>query len=545
MNKLKIIDLFAGAGGLSYGFESTGLYEVKLAVEKNNNARETYKANHHNADLDEDVTNLDYEEIKKKYGDIDVVIGGPPCQGFSNANRQKNDLISGNNQLVKYYIKAIEGLSPKAFVMENVKMMESPTHKFFLDNTSRDEINKLGVKVHNEFIVIGEKTELSEQQQRFINENDIDFNCLSKDLLFKLMNILRASKSTKPVDKIYNTIEKNLKKEIKQWDELNKLQWIDRYNNIWNDTKQNIFQFLNDHGKDEINYKKLIENVHVIVETNKVFLKMKEIRNHNINKPVIDFGGNSVVINMETYNVVEYVIAKLESLGYLVGKHILNAADYGVPQIRERLVIVGVKKELVPQITDNNELLPQEKPFKENYLKVEHALKDLENVEPFYEVTNNYRDRVCKTEGNEYTRFVLKGNKIYNHIATQNKDTALSRFKKLKPGQNFHDLGEELKSTYANPARTQNTVYKRLSYNETAGTVVNVRKSMWIHPEKDRAITIREAARLQSFPDDFIFKGTKDSQYQQVGNAVPPLMAKAIATRVAELLGKHSDHENS
>ena len=63
-----------------------------------------------------------------------------------------------------------------------------------------------------------------------------------------------------------------------------------------------------------------------------------------------------------------------------------------------------------------------------------------------------------------------------------------------------------------------------------------VRKSMWIHPTLDRAISVREAARLQSFPDDFIFKGTKDSQYQQVGNAVPPLMAQGIAEEILKYL---------
>ena len=76
----------------------------------------------------------------------------------------------------------------------------------------------------------------------------------------------------------------------------------------------------------------------------------------------------------------------------------------------------------------------------------------------------------------------------------------------------------------------------RVSYDEPSGTVVNVRKSMWIHPTKDRAISIREAARLQTFPDSFVFCGSKDKQYQQVGNAVPPIMAKAIAIKLVKYL---------
>lgn len=62
-----------------------------------------------------------------------------------------------------------------------------------------------------------------------------------------------------------------------------------------------------------------------------------------------------------------------------------------------------------------------------------------------------------------------------------------------------------------------------------------------MHPEKDRAISVREAARLQTFPDSFVFCGTKDQQYQQVGNAVPPIMAKAIAKKLAKLLNQRSD----
>ena len=112
----------------------------------------------------------------------------------------------------------------------------------------------------------------------------------------------------------------------------------------------------------------------------------------------------------------------------------------------------------------------------------------------------------------------------------------MERFKALLPGQNFHNLDNNLKSTYTDASRTQNTIYLRLEYDKPSGTVVNVRKSMWIHPTLNRAVSVREAARLQSFPDSFIFCGTKDKQYQQVGNAVPPLMAQAIADDVAGVL---------
>ena len=123
---------------------------------------------------------------------------------------------------------------------------------------------------------------------------------------------------------------------------------------------------------------------------------------------------------------------------------------------------------------------------------------------------------------------------------TKTTDTAMERFRSLKQVQNFHSLKDSMKTnTYTDAARTQNTIYLRLNYDEPSGTVVNVRKSMWIHPTQDRAISVREAARLQTFPDSFVFCGSKDKQYQQVGNAVPPIMAKSIAEKLAQILEKN------
>ena len=101
MIKLKTVDLFAGAGGLSLGFTQTNLYDIKVAFENNKNMQDTYRYNHKQVEVFGDVCDADYQKIKERYGEIDVVIGGPPCQGFSNANRQKNTAINQNNMLVK------------------------------------------------------------------------------------------------------------------------------------------------------------------------------------------------------------------------------------------------------------------------------------------------------------------------------------------------------------------------------------------------------------------------------------------------------------
>ena len=127
---------------------------------------------------------------------------------------------------------------------------------------------------------------------------------------------------------------------------------------------------------------------------------------------------------------------------------------------------------------------------------------------------------------------------VKNHFTTSTTETAKKRFEIIGKGKNFQSLPDELKTTYTKPERTQKTIYLRLDPCKPSGTVVNVRKSMWIHPEISRAITLREAARLQSFPDSFEFKGTKDSQYQQVGNAVPPMLAWAIAEHLYGIIGE-------
>jgi len=117
-----IVDLFAGAGGLSLGFTQTGRFDVKAAFENSSSAQQTYKRNHGDVQIFDDVEYALCKKQKKALGPIDVVIGGPPCQGFSNANRQKNHAISQNNSLVKKFIQAVLNLKPAAVIMENVSM---------------------------------------------------------------------------------------------------------------------------------------------------------------------------------------------------------------------------------------------------------------------------------------------------------------------------------------------------------------------------------------------------------------------------------------
>ena len=152
------IDLFAGAGGLSLGFMQTKKFDIKVAYEFNPAMQETYKKNHPGVAVFGDVRDADYSMIREKYGEFDIVIGGPPCQGFSNANRQKNNAISQNNSLVKQYIRAILELKPKAFVMENVSMLRSDVHKFYLCGEDRELVDSNVMETSNTELLLLDAT---------------------------------------------------------------------------------------------------------------------------------------------------------------------------------------------------------------------------------------------------------------------------------------------------------------------------------------------------------------------------------------------------
>ena len=175
---------------------------------------------------------------------------------------------------------------------------------------------------------------------------------------------------------------------------------------------------------------------------------------------------------------------------------------------------------------------------KDQYRTVRDAIADLEDVDPVFDLEKDVgTPLIPKNNLNKLASALRNTDTLKNHIITRTTATAMERFKALKQGENFHALDDAMKkNTYTDASRTQNTIYLRLDYDEPSGTVVNVRKSMWIHPTLDRAISVREAARLQTFPDSFEFCGTKDKQYQQVGNAVPPIMAKSIAKKLASIL---------
>lgn len=529
----KVIDLFSGAGGLSFGFMQTGEFEVVAAAEINKSAQKTYLKNHtSNSDIlmIDNVIGFDFKALKDKLGQIDIIIGGPPCQGFSNANRQKNHVISMNNSLVKEYFRAIRDIKPKAFVMENVSMLSSKTHRFYDSYKDHDMIKTLGLEMKEDEILISKQIFDGIDLMHIISNKELLLMQLLNNNLFQKLNVLLKNRSNKD-NRLEKFLVNNKKLVINQID-----QSIEQFQT--KDSLEFQMHLLEDIKISLKQDKKINEYEFILaqlVSFQKALRSAKEIYdNELIARFEVKENTATVVAKVESYSVIDYIKAVLKET-YKQDGNVVNATWFGVPQERKRYIIMGIHNDI---IGDDEIILPK-RPERYEVYTVRDAIADLKDYQTSY---NKDPESVPIEQDVEnlsrYASELRNSTVLHNHIITKTTDNAMIRFKALKEGDNFHNLDDSLKTTYSQPQRTQNTIYLRLDYDKPCGTVVNVRKSMWVHPELDRAISVREAARLQSFPDNFQFYGTKDSQYQQVGNAVPPKLAKAVAECLLQQLKK-------
>ena len=527
MNKkatYSVIDLFAGAGGLSVGFDQTGKFNFLAAVENNINMQNTYKMNHNDVEMYSDILDIDFDKFKTKYGAIDVLIGGPPCQGFSNANRQHNHIVNMNNQLTKRYVEAVIELHPKVFVLENVSMLSSKTHMFLCQNDDIDTIKAANIQLYDKHSGIELPEDMVDVVYNLFEEK-YDFSQLTlneKD--YTQLNVIYKKRGN--TEKINSLIMDNLNSYIRILK--NFLKNNAENNDVLFEHIRIIIDILlnslKNSGIDIVSLEKFI-----IVQ--RAFNKLVELKKRDIYIEEYKIDNNSIVFYFKGYIVSDYIIAMLHDK-YTLRKKILNAVDYGAPQYRSRFILIGCQRKLADSIE-----MPKPLFTKESYNTVKMAISDLEEYEPIDDINRENPFLIAnRNKKNLLIKYLHDIDEIHNHINTKSRIKTIEKFQQLDQGQNFHDLNEEFKTEYSEPKRTQNSIYKRLEYNKPSGTVVNVRKSMWIHPIKHRAISIREAARLQTFPDSYIFTGTKDSQYQQVGNAVPPVLARVIAETVLKLL---------
>jgi DNA (cytosine-5)-methyltransferase 1 len=414
-------------------------------------------------------------------------------------------------------------------------MLQSDIHRFYVDETDEETIKKYGIKtspseiplLDAEFLFPG-IADIAKNMGRISNYlwNENDY--LALNVVFKTRNNSKklCASLTKHKKRLL-ALAKNLIASLDENDP------VLRHNHAAGAAIRSYYNVAETQEAAE----ELCKAIMPAIMLQRMFSKAKEILDNCI---VVDNYSidNGLVAHVTSMAVIDYVKSILEasSTGYSINSGVLSSADFGAPQKRMRFVLIGVKKSICDDVK-----LPIGTFSEANYRTVKDAIKDLEEIEAATEVSDGDQGVQLPDAPKDISELgeLLRDSKnLCNHVSTATTPKALERFKAIKQGDNFHSLPPELKTTYSDTGRTQKTIYLRLKYDEPSGTVVNVRKSMWIHPVKHRALSIREAARLQTFPDSFVFCGTKDSQYQQVGNAVPPMLAKALAEHIYNYLAR-------
>lgn len=389
MSKIKVFDVFSGAGGFSCGFEMAGC-EVIGAIEHDKWAADTFKYNHPHAKmLLGDIETFSTETLKEQIEQPDIIIGGPPCQGFSICVKNAGDPKDPRNSLFVEFIRMAKIFSPKVMVMENVP------------------------------------------------------------------NIIRAK------------------------------------------TKSGI-------------------------------------------------------------RVVDIIQQEFEKMNYHVYYDVLNASDYGVPQMRQRFVLIAASQELgnpFPPKTHFVEGTDQEDTTKlKKCPTLWEAISDLPDIEAR---EGSEVMEYTKPAVNEYQQACRRNStKLYNHLAMKHTKRLVERFSQMTWGQSVSDITDErLKQRKRNGnGRVSDSPYdqnnRRMHPDRICHTITATFYGNFVHPYKNRNFTAREGARIQSFPDSYVFFGKPTvvskklllkegrtgeaylCQYSQIGNAVPPLMAKAIAENI-------------
>jgi DNA-cytosine methyltransferase len=221
---------------------------------------------------------------------------------------------------------------------------------------------------------------------------------------------------------------------------------------------------------------------------------------------------------------LQRILRMFHNAGYQVDVAVLNAADYGVPQTRQRTFVLGNRVAAV-------NYFPSPKTPSSQWVTVWEAISDLPSA---LSDGQNGALRYAAGRPSAYAQQMRNNaaTQVLNNEISKNSELILRRYKHIPQGGNWRNIPPHLMRNYSDKSRCHQLIYQRLLADKPATVIANVRKSMLIHPFEDRGLSIREAARLQSFPDTFTFKGGLEAQQQQIANGVPPLLATAVASTI-------------
>jgi DNA (cytosine-5)-methyltransferase 1 len=246
-------------------------------------------------------------------------------------------------------------------------------------------------------------------------------------------------------------------------------------------------------------------------------------------------------LSMANGEFKETILSELKRMKYVADCKVLDAQWYGVPQSRRRVFIIGVKRTKLKKGYGPKKKSLFPKKIAAIVPTVKKAFSGLppigmgesHDIQPYYR--SGLMSEYAKSLQNS-PEIQIYSEKVFNHITTLSNDLVLKRYKALKQGQNWADLPDILMDNYSDKERCHSYIYRRLEDDKPSITVSNFRKCMFIHPREDRGLSVREAARLQSFPDWYQFKGELNYQQQQVACAVPPFMARRVAWKIKNML---------
>ena len=262
------------------------------------------------------------------------------------------------------------------------------------------------------------------------------------------------------------------------------------------------------------------------------------------------------LVSLGRGTVVEAIYKHLAAMGYTVGHKILFAGHYGIPQMRFRTIFIALRDggrvefpepthnaQAVANFTGAKELCMKIPPLFSQHLEkqvtVWDAISDLPELAP----GENVHDADYPLPPQSTLQSLLRAGstRIYNHACARLGQANLERLKYIPQGGSWRDIPHELLPAGLQRARRSDHTkrYGRLHPDALCSTILTKCDPHWgsfFHPTQDRAIFVREAARIQSFPDRYVFTGNLTEQFEQVGNAVPPLMARAIGEKIRQLI---------
>lgn len=223
----------------------------------------------------------------------------------------------------------------------------------------------------------------------------------------------------------------------------------------------------------------------------------------------------------------------LEERGYEVSFKILDASEFGVPQKRQRAIIVALLKEYGKF---DFELLDK---YKLPKVTVKEAISDIEEIEESVkEEKQGTVFELGKPKSDYQKKMQSKDRKLANHLIYYPAQNVQDMISYVPEGGNWRYVPKEL---FKSDRDNRHSNYLRRLDSNSQSVTIDTGHNVYFHPHFKRVPTIRESARIQSFPDDFVFTGNKGQQFRQVGNAVPPLLAEAIAKAIMEVLDKNGE----